>query len=140
MLQWKALAASSIKNPWIVHRIILIAWSSSSARMPVAGQGRPDRLDDPGGSAEQRFGSRDDAHLLMQWDGSVEAGFTTGTLWPTVNLNYAKINAKAARTDPNSVFHRYRLLNALRLDATSHSVRADGVSMEGPAIGCGTVR
>jgi len=50
----------------------------------------------------------------MQWDGSVHAGFTSGTPWIGVNPNYRDINAEAQRKDPDSVFQYYRKLIALR--------------------------
>jgi oligo-1,6-glucosidase len=50
----------------------------------------------------------------MQWDASPHAGFTTGTPWIAVNPNHLSVNAAAARADPDSVFHYYRRLFALR--------------------------
>jgi oligo-1,6-glucosidase len=50
----------------------------------------------------------------MQWDASEHAGFTTGTPWLAVNPNHTEINARAARADPDSVFHHYRRLIELR--------------------------
>jgi oligo-1,6-glucosidase len=61
-----------------------------------------------------RAGSRDNARSPMQWDGSENAGFTTGTPWLPVNPNAAQINAEAALADEDSVFHHYRKLIALR--------------------------
>jgi oligo-1,6-glucosidase len=58
--------------------------------------------------------SRDNARTPMQWDGSRNAGFTTGTPWLPVNPNHERINAEAARADPDSVFHHYRRLIELR--------------------------
>ena len=58
--------------------------------------------------------SRDNARTPVQWDASPNAGFTTGTPWLAVNPNHTEINAAAARTDPDSVFHHYRQLIALR--------------------------
>ncbi|MEA2279813.1 MAG: oligo,6-glucosidase [Solirubrobacteraceae bacterium] len=58
--------------------------------------------------------SRDNARTPVQWDASEHAGFTTGTPWMPVNPNHAEINAQAARADPDSVFHHYRRLIALR--------------------------
>lgn len=58
--------------------------------------------------------SRDNARTPMQWDDSENAGFTTGTPWIKVNPNYKEINAKAEIADPNSVFHYYQKLIALR--------------------------
>jgi oligo-1,6-glucosidase len=58
--------------------------------------------------------SRDNARTPMQWDSSENAGFTTGTPWLPVNPNYTTINAQAQLQDPDSVFHYYRKLIALR--------------------------
>jgi oligo-1,6-glucosidase len=64
--------------------------------------------------AGMRRMSRDNARTPMQWDDSAQAGFTTGTPWLGVNPNHTEINARAAREDPDSVFHHYRKLIALR--------------------------
>ena len=58
--------------------------------------------------------SRDNARTPVQWDAGANAGFTTGTPWLPVNANHVEINAQAARADPDSVFHHYRALIALR--------------------------
>lgn len=58
--------------------------------------------------------SRDNARTPMQWEDTEQAGFTTGTPWMPVNPNYKEINAKAETADPNSVFHYYKKLIALR--------------------------
>ena len=60
--------------------------------------------------------SRDNARTPVQWDDSPHAGFTTGTPWIAVNPNHTGINAVAAQADPDSVFHHYRKLIALRHD------------------------
>ncbi len=60
------------------------------------------------------FRSRDNARTPVQWDDSDQAGFTSGTPWIAVNPNYKEINAKAETKDPNSVFHYYKKLIALR--------------------------
>jgi oligo-1,6-glucosidase len=57
---------------------------------------------------------RDNARTPMQWDAGAQAGFTTGEPWIPVNPNFTEINAEAARTDPDSVFHHYRRLHELR--------------------------
>jgi len=57
---------------------------------------------------------RDNARTPMQWDDSPHAGFTTGTPWIKVNPNYNAINVKEAMADPDSIFHYYRKLIALR--------------------------
>lgn len=58
--------------------------------------------------------SRDNARTPMQWDDTKHAGFTSGTPWISVNPNYKEVNAKAETADPNSVFHYYKKLIALR--------------------------
>lgn len=67
--------------------------------------------------------SRDNARTPMQWDDTPNAGFTTGTPWLMVNPNYKEINAARAVADPDSVFHYYQKLIALR---KSHPVFTEG--------------
>lgn len=57
---------------------------------------------------------RDNARTPMQWDGTAEAGFTSGTPWIAVNPNYTTINVSDAAKDPNSILNFYRQLIALR--------------------------
>jgi oligo-1,6-glucosidase len=58
--------------------------------------------------------SRDNARTPVQWTAEAHGGFTTGTPWIAANPNYRTINAAAATADPDSVFHYYRRLIALR--------------------------
>jgi len=58
--------------------------------------------------------ARDNARTPMQWDDSPQAGFTTGTPWLPVTGNYPRINAADQTRDPDSVYHYYRRLIALR--------------------------
>ncbi|MET9668853.1 alpha-glucosidase [Streptomyces sp. NPDC006475] len=57
---------------------------------------------------------RDNARTPMQWDASPHGGFTTGTPWLPVNPDHSEVNAAAARANPDSVYHHYRRLIALR--------------------------
>jgi oligo-1,6-glucosidase len=57
---------------------------------------------------------RDNARTPMPWSAGPGAGFTTGTPWLALNANHDEVNAEAARADPDSVFHFYRQLIALR--------------------------
>ncbi len=57
---------------------------------------------------------RDNARTPMQWTAGENAGFTTGTPWLPVNDNHSFINAEAALADPDSIFHYYQKLIALR--------------------------
>lgn len=66
-------------------------------------------------SAVARF-SRDNARTPFQWDGTANAGFTTGKPWLPVNPNYPQINLAEQRSRPDSVWNFYRALTALRRD------------------------
>ena len=57
---------------------------------------------------------RDNARTPMQWSAGKNAGFTEGTPWLPVNENYSVVNAEAALADPDSTFHYYQKLIALR--------------------------
>lgn len=57
---------------------------------------------------------RDNARTPMQWDSTANAGFTKGTPWIAVNPNYRQINVEEAIKDPDSIYHYYRKLIALR--------------------------
>ena len=57
---------------------------------------------------------RDNARTPMQWTAGRNAGFTTGSPWLPVNENHSVVNAEAAMADPDSTFHYYQKLIALR--------------------------
>ena len=57
---------------------------------------------------------RDNARTPIQWTDGENAGFTTGKPWMPINENYKTVNARAALTDPDSVFHYYQKLIELR--------------------------
>ena len=67
--------------------------------------------------------SRDNARTPMQWNGSENAGFTTGTPWLRVNPNYTQINAEDQLQDPDSVYHCYQQLIRMK---KSNPVFRDG--------------
>lgn len=74
-----------------------------------------DQGEDPGKVMESIYYiGRDNARTPMQWDDNAQAGFTTGEPWIGVNPNYKEINVKQALADPDSIFHYYRKLIALR--------------------------
>lgn len=58
--------------------------------------------------------SRDHARTPMQWNGSVNAGFTSGTPWLKVNENYKEINVAKQEEDPDSVLNYYKKAIQLR--------------------------
>lgn len=58
--------------------------------------------------------SRDNARTPMQWDDSINGGFSAGTPWLSVNGNYPRFNVKRQEDDPGSVLSYYRKLIAFR--------------------------
>lgn len=60
------------------------------------------------------YKGRDNARTPVQWDDSLNAGFSTGSPWIGVNPNYTQINAKDQVAREDSVFNYYRKLIALR--------------------------
>lgn len=58
--------------------------------------------------------SRDNSRTPMQWNGTANGGFTTGTPWIPPAPNYNFIHAEDAVRDPDSIFHHYRKLIQLR--------------------------
>lgn len=58
--------------------------------------------------------SRDNARTPMQWDGTANAGFTSGKPWLKVNPNYKDLNVKRELADETSVLSYYKKLIALR--------------------------
>lgn len=58
--------------------------------------------------------TRDHARTPMQWDDEVNAGFTSGTPWLSVNPNYPRINVAKESREPDSVLHFYQKLLAFR--------------------------
>jgi len=65
--------------------------------------------------ANLRKMGRDNARTPMQWDDSANAGFTTAAKpWLAVNPNYKEINAKEESANPDSVYHYYQKMIALR--------------------------
>ncbi len=58
--------------------------------------------------------SRDNARTPMQWSDGKHAGFSSSEPWIDIAHNYREINVEAARCDPNSILHHYRMLIGLR--------------------------
>jgi alpha-glucosidase len=75
---------------------------------------------------------RDPERTPMQWDGSENAGFTSGEPWLPLSDNRRTVNVAAQRADPRSMFSLYRQLIALRRKELALSV---GVHVQAEAIG-----
>jgi len=63
---------------------------------------------------ERKRAARDNGRTPFQWDGSANAGFTTGTPWIKVNPNYTTVNRAAQESDNNSVLNYFRNVVKLR--------------------------
>lgn len=57
---------------------------------------------------------RDNARTPVQWDGSEQAGFTSGTPWLPVQPNKKDINVKEALENKESIFYTYKALVHIR--------------------------
>jgi alpha-glucosidase len=57
---------------------------------------------------------RDGERTPMQWDDSLNAGFTSGTPWLPIPPSYKTVNVASELKDPSSILSVYRSLLALR--------------------------
>ncbi len=58
--------------------------------------------------------SRDNARTPMQWNNSINGGFTDGKPWINPCINYKEINAEKALEDTDSIYYFYKKLIDLR--------------------------
>lgn len=58
--------------------------------------------------------ARDNGRTPFQWDGSTNAGFSSGKPWLKVTANYPQINQQVEEQNPNSVLHYFRRMLDLR--------------------------
>jgi oligo-1,6-glucosidase len=61
-----------------------------------------------------KISSRDNGRTPMQWDASLNGGFSTGAPWLKVNPNHTTVNVAAQEKDPNSILNYFRQMIALR--------------------------
>jgi oligo-1,6-glucosidase len=61
-----------------------------------------------------KISSRDNGRTPMQWDTTLNAGFSTGKPWLPVNSNYTSINAAIQENNANSVLNYFRRMINLR--------------------------
>ena len=75
----------------------------------------PERVRDPWEKNVPGFGvGRDGCRTPMQWDDSVNAGFSAAEPWLPVADDFAARNVARDRADPSSLFNLYRRLLAVR--------------------------
>ena len=60
------------------------------------------------------YSSRENARTPMQWNDSVNSGFTIGKPWKKVNENYKEINVEQQDKDPKSVLNHFRSMVKFR--------------------------
>ena len=71
----------------------------------------------------------------MQWDQTLNGGFSTGSPWLPVNPNYKEINAKEEINDPDSIYSFYQ--KALHLRESEEALFAgqfEAISTKGDLI------
>jgi alpha-glucosidase len=79
--------------------------------VPIA----PECAQDPWERNELGLGlGRDPARTPMPWDGTADAGFSTGTPWLPLNPDHVVRNVASQRRDPDSMLALYRQLIWLR--------------------------
>jgi alpha-glucosidase len=76
---------------------------------------------DPPSQRYWPFYNRDSARTPMQWDDSVNSGFTTGEPWLPVGNSYTTCNVAAQSEKPDSVLNFYR--DVIRLRKNSPALR-----------------
>jgi len=57
---------------------------------------------------------RDNARTPVQWNSTLNAGFTSSNPWIKVNPNYTDINVASQENDPNSILNFYRKMVRFR--------------------------
>jgi len=70
--------------------------------------------------------SRDNARTPMQWNNTINAGFTKGTPFQKPVGNYTWINVEKQQSEPDSILSSYRKLIQLRKDSSYHHVLVYG--------------
>ncbi|KAK7585968.1 hypothetical protein V9T40_000147 [Parthenolecanium corni] len=80
---------------------------------------RPDQIKDPNNDALMPPHTRDPERLPMQWDDSLNSGFTSNAVpWLPINPDFWRVNVKAQKNQPNSRYNLYKTLSKLRQTKT----------------------
>jgi len=81
----------------------------------VNGRIAPEQVRDPAEKNQPGIGmGRDPERTPMLWDGTANAGFTTGVPWLPINAGYEAANVAVESADPRSMLSLYRRLIELR--------------------------
>ena len=72
-------------------------------------------------------GSRDSSRTPVQWDDTLNAGFSETTPWFYVNENYKEVNVNKQENDENSILNFYRKAIKIRKEL---NVVKDGIYKE----------
>ncbi|MCR4817457.1 MAG: alpha,alpha-phosphotrehalase [Fretibacterium sp.] len=98
-----------------------VGWPSIEEYNDISSHGQYEFALKEGFTPEQAMGfvhlfSRDNARTPMQWDATVNAGFTSGKAkpWLPVHDDYAVVNAEVEARDPDSVLSWYHKLVQFR--------------------------
>lgn len=70
--------------------------------------------------------SRDNARTPMQWDESMNAGFSKGNPWLKINNNFKEINVENNLKDKNSIFYFYKRLIDMKKNSEYSDLLAYG--------------
>ncbi len=71
-------------------------------------------VDPPGRKYWPFYKGRDGCRTPMQWNATLNAGFSSARPWLRVNRDYSRVNVESERGDPHSLLNYYRQLIALR--------------------------
>ncbi len=98
-----------------------IGFDSISQYQDIAALNGYEKVKSEGGDLEEyllnlKFSSRDNGRTPMQWDSSMNAGFSSGRPWLPVNDNHNKINVAYQDADPLSCLNHFRKMVQLRKD------------------------
>ena len=105
-----------------------VAWPSIDCYNDISSFGQYEFALSEGFTEEQALAcvhefSRDSARTPMQWDDTLNAGFTSGTPWLPVHEDYREVNVMQQEQDETSVLSWFRTLAKLRAE---YPVLAEG--------------
>lgn len=96
-----------------------IGFDSISQYKDIAALNGFEKVKSAGGDLETymanlKFSSRDNGRTPMQWDTTLNAGFSEGNPWLPVNENFKKVNVAMEEENPASVLNHFRAMVTLR--------------------------